>query len=281
MSDAQTSEIRVCLQCNEKCIHCFNEKEDRKQLLPSLNEIYKQIDSAKPSTIIGVLGGEPTLRDDLVDILRYIKETGRVSNLFTNGYRLYNNREYLESLLPYLDAVIITIHSSDYEVFDSVTQIKGSAERSFSVLKDLLQVEDLIVMTQTVINELNYKTLSSTFDILHKLHPFRMLLTFPAPLGFAKTPNITPRYSIIKEHLCPVINRHGDLITIRDIPQCCLPQPNKIIDMLDNCPSAPRVKIMSCKDCVFNDTCIGVWREYTNLYSDLEVDLIPITGQSD
>jgi organic radical activating enzyme len=59
--------------------------------------IRKTFDAGIPQVIF--IGGEPTLRTDLVELLQYTEELGMVSGLLSTSDRLYQDLGYLESLL--------------------------------------------------------------------------------------------------------------------------------------------------------------------------------------
>jgi MoaA/NifB/PqqE/SkfB family radical SAM enzyme len=277
-------EIRPFPGCNEKCIHCFNGDNNEKVHVPTMEELYSEVDRMGPKGGVCVIGGEPTLRKDLAVLLKYIREKGLEVNLHTNGLRLAD-REYLEGLIPYVDLLVFPLHSSDYSVFDSITQVKGSAETAWKVFKDIVQMNRITIVTQTVINQLNYKTLLETFDKIQNISPeIRMMLTFPTPSGAAHTIKVTPKYSDIATYIQPVLKKYTYLLNIRDIPRCYLhPYNDRVqIDDDDQCvvewdsndSSSRRIKSSNCKECIFNKKCSGVWREYGDLYPDL--DLLPI-----
>lgn len=223
------------------------------------------------------------MRDDLAIILRYIKENGKQVNLHTNGLRL-SDEKYLEGLLPYIDLLVFPIHSSDYGVFDSITQVPDSAKKAFEVFEKLVRIEHLAITSQTVINQLNYRTLPETFDRIQSISPGnKMMLTFPTPSGAAQSVKVTPRYSEIKDYIQPVLRKYGPLLDSRDIPRCYLyPYQNLTRNCDDNhCivekdkeNENRRIKAPGCKNCIFDKKCVGVWREYGILYPDL--DLFPV-----
>jgi len=281
-------ELRPCFECNEKCIHCFNGEAERDVKRPELKEIYKQLDTMTTEDTVCVIGGEPTMRKDLAEVLKYIKEKGKQVNLHTNGLRLHDE-SYLNELIPYIDYVTLPIHSSDHDIFDSITQVKGSAEKTIAMFKKLIQIDGIRVTTQTVINQLNYRTLLDTFDMIQDIAPsIRMLLTFPTPSGAAHSSKVTPRYSEIKDYIHPALEKHGALLGTRDIPRCYLyPYQQKIMSNLDGDHSTregpeildKRIKAPSCRDCIFTKECIGVWKEYGILYPDLDLNPVRRVSQ--
>ncbi|NIQ81688.1 MAG: radical SAM protein, partial [Anaerolineae bacterium] len=71
-------------------------------------------------------GGEPTLREDLTQLLKYAQESGIVTGLITNGRRL-RDKAYTRSLeAAGLDFVQVTLESHRAEIHDGITGSKGS-----------------------------------------------------------------------------------------------------------------------------------------------------------
>ncbi len=102
--------------CNQKCVHCYAAGQVHADEAELSTEDWKKILDKLRS--IGVpqvtfTGGEPTMRDDLAELVSYARWF--VSRLNTNGIRL--TKEYCESLRKAeLDSVQITFYSADPEV---------------------------------------------------------------------------------------------------------------------------------------------------------------------
>ena len=272
-------EIMSCYHCNEKCVHCFNENETIQ--MPLLKDLYKLIDTIREENVVCIIGGEPTLRDDLPELLQYIKNKQKIINLSTNGLRLSDD-VFLNKIIPFIDIISFPIHSSNFDIFDAITQVKNSGYKSIEVFKKLISLDELMIITQTVINKLNYRSLLETFDMIQNISNVRMTLTFPHPVGNAHSNNVVPKYSEIKEYISKVLSKYGHLINTRDIPRCYLYPYQDIVINLDNdhCGTVDytqtRTKVPECKECVFNNECIGISKRYSELYSN--IDLFPIKG---
>lgn len=101
--------IAIVNYCNLKCPYCFAEdmiKENNAFM--SLEQYDKLLDFIikDPQCKIGILGGEPTLHPNLIDILNRTKEKcidDRNIVLFTNGIEL-------KKFIPYLDRISILIN---------------------------------------------------------------------------------------------------------------------------------------------------------------------------
>jgi MoaA/NifB/PqqE/SkfB family radical SAM enzyme len=289
--------VRLGFSCKAKCIHCFVEG-NRIQKDLSLGEIKATIDTVKKGSIIIISGGEPTDREELLDVLKYLKENGYIVHLESNGIKL-SNKDYLETLRPYIDIGYIPVHSSDPAIHDATTRVPGSFKDTLQGLKNLYDTE-ILQMTITVINQMNYKTLLNTFDLIQENFPGQLMsLTFPHPTGAAHSKNVVPRYYEVKPYIQEVLKKWGRVMFVHYIPKCfTFPYQNIVADMAEgvenrhgqeyingewkvvnyNKPdSGFKVKPESCKYCIFYSQCPGVWKEYSELYPDLEKDLIPIT----
>ncbi|HZU86826.1 MAG TPA: radical SAM protein, partial [Anaerolineaceae bacterium] len=86
-------------------------------------------------------GGEPTLRPDLVDLVRHAQELGQVTGLLTSGARL-TEKDYLHHLLDAgLDHILLTLDPASPPAWEA--------------LRDAL-VEDIFVAVHLTINRQNY-----------------------------------------------------------------------------------------------------------------------------
>lgn len=85
--------IHVTSRCNLNCAVCF---ADPIIYEPSIKEIMKKIKGIKTKILL-LYGGEPTLREDLFEIIKILKYQGYQVNLLTNGINL-KNRNYVKKL---------------------------------------------------------------------------------------------------------------------------------------------------------------------------------------
>lgn len=129
--------------CNQKCLHCYaaeQEYAETKEL--STEEWKKVIDICKDSYIpqLTFTGGEPTLREDLVELVKYADWF--ITRLNTNGVLLTKKlcKELYEASL---DSVQVTLYSNDPEIhnklvgannFDKTVEgIKNAVEAGLNV----------------------------------------------------------------------------------------------------------------------------------------------------
>lgn len=138
--------LELTYRCSEKCIHCYNEgatrndneismRGNRKEL--TLDDYKRIIDELYDLGLVKVCltGGDPFSKSFAWDLIEYLYNKGVAFDVFTNGQVLVNDVERLANYYPRL--VGVSIYSGIAEVHDFITRIKGSWERSMSVVRQL------------------------------------------------------------------------------------------------------------------------------------------------
>ena len=136
----------VTYGCNERCIHCFCDK-DTNDVQITYDKIKPIIDDAYDLGLTQVVfsGGECTLIDDFLEIAKYIKEKRIELVVFTNGQKLYDDEKFFNEFVklhPF--SVGLSLYSMQPEIHDSITQIKGSHHKTLSVIKKLAKSNILV-----------------------------------------------------------------------------------------------------------------------------------------
>ncbi|HOO55272.1 MAG TPA: radical SAM protein [bacterium] len=89
MPRVKTLMIDVTERCNLNCTACFTNTHARKSRDPGIEEIRERLSKwvdNKPTVLL--CGGEPTVREDLEDVIRTIDSMGFVVKMASNGIRL-------------------------------------------------------------------------------------------------------------------------------------------------------------------------------------------------
>ncbi len=159
-------DLAVTYRCNNDCAHCYNA---RARSFPELDtDQWKRVlDKVWELGIPHVVftGGEPTLRNDLPELIAHAERNGQITGLNTNARRLSDAR-FLEALVEAgLDHVQVTVESSDEEIHDKMVGCKGAFPQTIAGLKNAL-ASPLFVMTNTTMLKTNVKTIPDTLDFL-------------------------------------------------------------------------------------------------------------------
>ncbi|MFO8037283.1 MAG: radical SAM protein [Anaerolineales bacterium] len=161
-------DLAVTYRCNNDCPHCYNARERTFPELPTWQ--WKRIldrlwDLHIPHVVF--TGGEPTLREDLPELIRYAEGLGQITGLNTNARRLADP-SYLSALVDAgLDHIQITLESHDPRIHDEMVNTHGAWKQTTTGLKNALD-SPLYVMTNTTMLKNNQDVLGDTLDFLHK-----------------------------------------------------------------------------------------------------------------
>jgi len=170
--------IDVTNRCNLKCPICFaNAAAAGYVYEPTLEDIFRMIDnlaSNKPVSVkaLQLSGGEPTLRDDLPEIIRYAHEKGiHHVEVNTNGVRISKDHEYLKGLI---DAHV----SSFYLQFDGVTGEPYKITRGLDLWSTKLKAlenlraagHDSVILVVTLVRGVNDTQLGDIIDFAARNH---------------------------------------------------------------------------------------------------------------
>lgn len=305
-------DLKVGFTCNNNCVHCvITDKKSTKDL--TTDEIKNIISSRPIEDIIGFTGGEPTIRKDFIELTKFAKEKGHEVYLQTNGTE-FSNEIFAKEASRYIDHILIAIHSCDKDVHNRIVQSNGMWEKTTAGFRNIIKYK-IKHSTQTVISKINISSILETYDMIQEMSPnCKMNFTFPHPNGNAyKNHNtVVPKYSEIKQYIQEVLKKYAHLISVEAIPLCYLyPYQDNIYhnfdeDLLKNGVNrggidasnanveffdktgttedyfssmlSDKIKGFKCKECIFDNRCPGVWKEYLEFYRN-EFDLFPITEE--
>jgi len=138
--------LELTYRCSEKCIHCYNEgatrndkeistRGDREEL--TLDDYKRILDELYELGLVKVCltGGDPFSKSFAWELIEYLYHKGIAFDVFTNGQAIVNDVERLANYYPRL--VGVSIYSGIPEVHDYITRIKGSWDKSMSVVRQL------------------------------------------------------------------------------------------------------------------------------------------------
>lgn len=123
-------------------------------------------------------GGEPTLREDLVELVAYAEGLGLVTGLLTDGQRLRQQAYLDDLLLAGLDHLQITLASHRPEVHDGIVRRAGAWEETEAGLRNGL-AGDIYVVVHIVITPANADSVVETVAYLAELGVPAVALSSP------------------------------------------------------------------------------------------------------
>jgi radical SAM protein with 4Fe4S-binding SPASM domain len=162
-------DLAITYRCNNDCSHCYNARpRDYPEL--STSHWHQILDRLWKIGIPHVVftGGEPTLRQDLPELIKHAEQNGQITGINTNGRRL-SDPEYVESLVKAgLDHVQITLESHDPLIHNAMVQSKGAWNQTVAGIRNVLETP-LYVMTNTTMLTTNSPHMPETLEFLAKI----------------------------------------------------------------------------------------------------------------
>lgn len=297
-------DLKVGWMCNNKCIHCVVKGKEQYSGDYTTKEIKKIIDEYPEKESICFTGGEPTIRKDFIELLEYCREVGVESITIQSNGRRFSDKDFTRSVSRLADSVLFTIHSHNEWIHDSITGVSGSWKQSTEGLRNLYETNEINIVSQTVLSRLNASNLHKTYDLIQSLAPdIRMNVTFPHPNGaaFENIDKVVPRYSEIKSEIQKIFSCYSHLINTEAIPYCQIypyhdkvnitedrhadsnikskgidgSHPDSLIEDYSSLIMSEYRKPKECQECVFNNICLGVWKEYYDHFIN-NLGLFPI-----
>ncbi|MFA5188680.1 MAG: radical SAM protein [Patescibacteria group bacterium] len=288
-------EINIGNSCNNECLFCMVDHSSRGFV--AYKTIEKEIIRAKQNGFesIGFLGGEFTLHPEVLKIVKLAKILGfKIIHIISNG-RKYQDENFVKQLINNgVNRFSVSIHSHKMEVEDYLTQRPGGFAEKIQGLKNLVKMNQP-VSANLVINNLNYQDIAETLNFLNGLGIIDFRLNFIWLHGRAlANQNLFLKFNDFLPLVDKIINLAKEknlTIAFEGIPACLIKDNNKldyIGELRDlktevvafNNPQKERenfnwqerktnefkIKHEKCLECVYNNSCEGVWRDYINFF---------------
>ncbi len=282
----------LCIfRCNCNCIMCsvanaINSR-DKNGSIKSFEEVKNDIDIAARSeaNIFAFSGGEPTLRKDLIELVKYAKKKIPNIEIQSNG-RLFYYKRYCEELIQAgVNNFVVSFYSPLEDVHDRIMGVKGAYKQTLQGLKNLKELKQ-IVKVNIVILKLNYFYLSELVKFLLELgaKEFRFIYVTIEGNVFNNIEGIVAKMSVVAPYV-----REALKIGLKKVPcyvynmvPCLLPDYEESINdifqsdtylrgpdfecSIDENRRKNKMKSKKCKECKYNSYCYGVWKNYVKVF---------------
>jgi len=155
-------QLELTLKCNLQCKHCFNSAGEAKKNELSFEEIKDIIKQLKELEIFSLFltGGEPTLREDFVDIVDYANKLNMDYFILTNGMTI---TEELLSKLPKRSFFVISCDG-----ISTHKKIRGVSFRQIEEVFNLLTKKGFPFCAQYTLQKDNLKGIIEAYDWFFK-----------------------------------------------------------------------------------------------------------------
>jgi len=165
--------IEVTSKCNFNCRFCFNKisfaQNDRDIKEFSTAYVKKIIDNIAQAgiKIIRFTGGEPLLRKDIFDLLKYAKNKELEVRLNTNGSLI--NQNTVEKIKGIVDNVLIPIESYNNKKESKITEYPNSLKKKIKAIELLKKAKIPVIRAGTVATKENILNFDKIAKLISKL----------------------------------------------------------------------------------------------------------------
>lgn len=279
------ADIKTGFTCNNDCLFCVQGDYKKKFGNKKTAEIKSILKRAKKDCQTVVFtGGEPTIRKDIIELIRHAKKLGfKTIQVQSNG-RMFAYRDFCKEMIEAgANEFALALHGHIPELHNWLTQ-KESFLQTVAGIRNLREMEQNVI-TNTVITKSNYRHLPEIAKLLVSLDVDQFQFAFVHAIGAAgeNFNSIMPRISLVIPYLKKAIDlgRHfGKNVMTEAIPYCFLegyensisenimPQmkifdlDHVISDFTQTRIAEGKSKGPNCKKCKFFKVCEGSWKEY-------------------
>lgn len=269
--------LYVGYHCNNDCIFC-SEHDDYLRM----NE-YKPISLLKNEILlirkkydfINIMGREPTLRKDILEILDFARNLDFKQVGITSNGRLFSYPQFTKRVLDKgVNQIAVSISGAKSQTHDKQTKVKGSFEQTISGIKNIIQMssDDISLLVNFTLNKLNMNELKEALTLLNSIGVKEINILNIAPLSSrSNNKSLIAKMSQAGKHLKDVLKNakaeypETKILLVEFLP-CALPP--ELREYFSPCleKNPRKVRIPICDGCPYFDSCDGVLEDYIHLY---------------
>lgn len=289
--------VRINNKCHYRCPHCFigaNRGAVPLEEVP-YERVISSIEKNKRAFVL-FSGGDPVFHKDFKRMLEHCKNNNIVT-IMESSLPGFGDPEKAKEYSNLLDMVIIPMYSHDREVYESVSQLKGSYDYIFKAIDNVQNfMPNTSINFVTIVTRQIMKTLYETIEFLHENYKKSPLFIGASCFeGPSYSKQISPSFTEISETYKKVLRDFGDRCITLYTPICFLfpyhnrPQFDELeginqegLDIVDGIAEDVvynqhecRGLVERCKECNLNYMCDGPLNAYKEIY-DAENEVIPI-----
>lgn len=281
--------------CNLACTYCTITKEMRLREVPDKRLAWEMDRAAKEGFgDIAFTGGEPTIRRNLVALVKYAKKRDFLNvKIASNGLR-YADPAYLDLLVEAgVNQFHMSMHAFREDAYEETVQREGTAVLRRQAIANLVArnlnpIADLILKEDTY-RDVRPWVLALADQGVRHFRLWLVSLTDGNAKNIHQLPKISAVASSVKEALDAARSRDLDVRSLH-IPRCLLRgyeehvhhpgadhvrvvTPDDVFDLKDSRLSGG-VKPLVCKTCRYDKVCPGLRADYIARHGEGEVEAV-------
>jgi 7,8-dihydro-6-hydroxymethylpterin dimethyltransferase len=182
--------IDVTNRCNMNCPICLANIPAMGMVfnppLDYFERLFDYVATLRPLPKIQLFGGEPTCREDLLDIMKMIKKRGMTSRLVTNGLKLADE-EYCKAVLKYRPQILLGLDGVNPDIQRRLRKNPGSLQKKLQAIDNIgKHTKSKITIMCTTGKGVSEELLPDLFKLMYEKRDFItriMLIPLQATAG--------------------------------------------------------------------------------------------------
>ena len=300
--------VMTGFSCNNNCIMCSTKPKGKTYLDRPTEDVGRDLIEGKKRGYLRaeLTGGEPTIRPDVLDLIRAAKELGyREIALSTNARMLSYDSFCQKAIENGLNRITFTLNAHNAELGDAICRTPGAFKQTLRGIKNALKYPKVTISANTVLFRLNYQHLPQIGKFISDFGINTWNILDLIPDGYAK--DLYKILSVKMIKLSEKINNLKDVIKnfqtvgFFDFPLCLFNSDLRESPRIGFITAQGRVEIEKqigykpkrfeksvddfyedihkqrtkiCRSCKFSQSCGGVWKDYLDLYGDSEIKFL-------
>lgn len=291
-------DLKVGFRCNNNCIFCA-QSHKRNLGNRTTEELKERLKKGREDGYNELVftGGEPTIRKDILELVRFAKDLGyELIQIQTNG-RMLSYKDFARKLIDAgVTEVSPALHGHDKKMHESHTRCSDSFEQTLQGIKNLVEL-GCPVLTNSVITKINYKNLPELVELLTGLNVDQFQLAFVHPVGNAYKyfDKVVPKMTEVKPYIIKAMEtgkKRGygpGMSMVEAFPPCLMegyenfcselymPVHSGVMDLDHDIEDfekwrkeSGKRKFPQCKGCRYDSICEGPWKEYPERFGSVE-----------
>ncbi len=192
-----TAVLEVTYRCNMNCPVCFADSA-QEIFEPDINKIREMYAAVRDKNTgfcsIQISGGEPTVRDDLHEIIRLGKEMGfEHVQVNTNGLRIAEDLNYLQQLKDNgADLIYLQFDGLNDDIYQALRG-KKMLDTKLKAIENCRAVNIGVLLVPTIVPRVNFSEISRIIDFAREQMPIVKGIHFQPVSYFGRFPVSSPQ----------------------------------------------------------------------------------------
>ena len=278
--------------CNLWCDYCTITSEMRRRALTS-RQVLAELRQGRALgyDAVSFTGGEPTIRGDLLPLIRAARELGYSDVKVQSNGLLFGEANVERMVAAGVTRIHVSIHTHERGRYERLVQREGTYDLMVHGLRNVLR-QPLRVVADVILKSGTYRDLPDAVRWLHGLgvreaHLWFVSLTDGNRANVTSMPRMSDVAPVMREAFDLAAELRLELLSLH-VPRCLLGEPyveraldpgagrvrvvtpEAVFELRDS-KITPTVHVPACEGCPHRPVCPGLRPDYLEVYGDAEV----------